>query len=414
MSEQTFVVVGASLAGAKAAEGMREAGFEGRVVLVGDEHDQPYERPELSKGVLAGKKEVGDLAVFEPGWYDEHAVELRLGTAVTGIHRDTREVELAGGERLSYDRLLLATGASPRRIEVGGADLDGVHYLRRAGDSAALREVLMSGGRLAVVGAGWIGLEVAAAARGHGVEVTVIEPQPTPLHAVLGREVGQVFADLHRAHGVDLRLGTGVAGFEGADGKVTGVTTDKGDTVRADHVVVGVGIRPNVALAEAAGLPVDNGVLVDAMLASSDPDVFAAGDVANAEHPLYGTRVRVEHWANALNQGKAAGRSMAGAGEPYAKVPYFYTDQYGLSMEYHGHTGREGHDQVVLRGDPAGGEGEWLAFWLREGRVRAAMNVNVWDQSDALKKLAREQAEVDPAALADPSRSLAELAGLDA
>ena len=413
MSEQTFVVVGASLAGAKAAEGMREAGFEGRVVLVGDEHDQPYERPELSKGVLAGKKELGELVVFEPGWYDEHAVELRLGTAVTGLHRDEHEVELAGGERLAYDRLLLATGATPRRIEVGGADLEGVRYLRRAGDAASLRQAFGSMGRLVVVGAGWIGLEVAAAARGHGVEVTVIEPQPTPLHAVLGREVGQVFADLHRGHGVDLRLGTGVAGFEGADGRVTGVTTDKGETLAADLVVVGVGIRPNVALAEAAGIAVDNGVLVDALLASSDPDVFAAGDVANAEHPLYGARVRVEHWANALNQGKAAGRSMAGAGEPYVRVPYFYTDQYGLSMEYHGHTGREGHDQVVFRGTPVG-EGEWLAFWLREGRVRAAMNVNVWDQSDALKKLAREQAEVDPDALADPSRPLAALAGLGA
>jgi 3-phenylpropionate/trans-cinnamate dioxygenase ferredoxin reductase subunit len=411
MTEQTFVVVGASLAGAKAAEGMRDAGFEGRIVLVGDEHDRPYERPELSKGFLKGKKEAADLLVHEPGWYDENRVELRLGTAVAGIHRDEHEVELAGGERLGYDRLLLATGATPRRIEVPGGDLEGVRYLRRVGDAATLRQIFVGGGvRLVVVGGGWIGLEVAAAARGHGVEVTVVEPQPTPLYAVLGREVGQVFADLHRANGVDLRLGAGVASFSGEGGKVTAVTTDAGDDLAADLVVVGVGIRPNVALAEAAGLDVDNGVLVDALLASSDPDVFAAGDVANAEHPLYGARVRVEHWANALNQGKAAGRNMAGAGEPYVRVPYFYTDQYDLSMEYYGYTGREGHDRVVFRGEPVGG-GEWLAFWLRDGRVRAAMNVNVWDQADALKKLTRDQTEVDPEALADPSVDLAGLAG---
>ena len=365
MTEQTFVVVGASLAGAKAAEGMRDAGFEGRIVLVGDEHDQPYERPELSKGFLKGKKEAADLLVHEPGWYDEHRVELRLGTAVAGIHRDEHEVELAGGERLGYDRLLLATGATPRRIEVPGADLDGVHYLRRAGDAATLRQAFVGGGgRLVVVGGGWIGLEVAAAARGHGVEVTVVEPQPTPLYAVLGREVGQVFADLHRANGVELRLGAGVASFAGEGGKVTAVTTDGGDALEADLVVVGVGSAPTSRWPRRPG---STSTTVSSLTRCSRPrtrDVFAAGDVANAEHPLYGTRVRVEHWANALNQGKAAGRNMAGAGEPYVRVPYFYTDQYDLSMEYYGYTGREGHDRVVFRGEPVGG-GEWLAFWLR-------------------------------------------------
>jgi 3-phenylpropionate/trans-cinnamate dioxygenase ferredoxin reductase subunit len=408
MSEQTFVVVGASLAGAKAAEGMREAGFEGRVVLVGDEHDQPYERPELSKGFLAGKKEAADLQVFEPGWYDEHAVELRLGTAVTGIHRDDREVELAGGERLGYDRLLLATGATPRRIEVGGAELDGVHYLRRSGDAATLRQAFSSGGRLVVVGAGWIGLEVAAAARGHDVDVTVIEPQPTPLHAVLGPEVGRLFGRLHRNHGVDLRTGTGVEGFEGSAGRVTGVVTSGGTVVPADRVVVGVGIRPNTALAEAAGLDLAlGGVAVDEMLRSSDPSIWAAGDVASAFNPLFGERVRVEHWANASNQGKAAGLSMADQGEPYAKLPYFFTDQYDLGMEYHGWVGPDGYDDVVLRGDPE--SGEWLAFWLAGGRVLAGMTVNVWDQGDPVKAMARARTAVDRTRLADAGVPLTDL-----
>ncbi|MGH8969833.1 MAG: NAD(P)/FAD-dependent oxidoreductase [Actinomycetes bacterium] len=408
-SDEKYVIVGASLAGAKAAEALRDAGFDGDVLLVGDERERPYERPPLSKGFLLGKEEREKIYVHPEGWYDEHDVELRLGTSATGLHRASHEVELAGGERVAYDKLLLATGASPRRLEVSGHDLEGVHYLRRARDSEALREAFTGGGSLVVVGAGWIGLEVAAAARHYGVEVTVIEPQPAPLLAVLGREVGDIFAGLHRAHGVDLRTGSGVSGFEGDGGRVTGVRTTGGEVVPAERVVVGVGIRPNIRIAEAAGLAIEGGgVAVDEMLQTADPAVYAAGDVASAFNPLLGARVRVEHWANAANQGKAAGLSMAGKGEPYVRLPYFFTDQYDLGMEYNGWVGPGGADDVVLRGDP--GSGEWLAFWLSDGRVQAGMNVNVWDQSDAIKRLARERAAVDRSRLADPAIPLEDLA----
>ena len=405
---RTYVIVGAGLAGAKAAESLRGAGFEGRVVLVGDEQDRPYERPPLSKEILKGDKAREKAFVHPQDWYDGNGVELRLGTEVTALDRVARKVVLASGESLAYDKLLLATGSSPRRLDVAGGDLDGVRYLRRLGESESLRDAFAGGARLVVVGAGWIGLEVAAAARHHGLPVTIVEPQPTPLHAVLGAEVGEVFAQLHRDHGVDLRTGTGVERFEGSDGRVSGVRTSTGDLLEGDLVVVGVGIRPNTALAEAAGLEVDDGVLVDELLTTSDPDVFAAGDVANAMNPLLGTRLRVEHWANAANQGKAAGLSMAGQGQPYAKLPYFFTDQYELSMEYHGHAGRGEVDQVVLRGDPKGAS--WLAFWLGSGgRVLAGMNVNDWDAADDIKRLARDRATVDPDRLADPRVALSDI-----
>lgn len=405
---KTYVIVGAGLAGAKAAESLRGAGFEGRVVLIGDEQDRPYERPPLSKEILKGDKPREKAFVHPEEWYDGNGVELRLGTDVTALDRAARKVALASGESLAYDKVLLATGSSPRRLNIAGGDLDGVRYLRRLGESESLRGAFAGGARLVVVGAGWIGLEVAAAARHHGVPVTIVEPQPTPLHAVLGAQVGEVFAQLHRDHGVDLRTGIGVERFEGSDGRVTGVRTSTGDLLEGDLVVVGVGIRPNTALAEAAGLEVDDGVLVDELLTTSDPDVFAAGDVANAVNPLLGTRLRVEHWANAANQGKAAGLSMAGQGQPYAKLPYFFTDQYELSMEYHGYAGRGEVDQVVLRGDPKGAS--WLAFWLGSGgRVLAGMNVNDWDAADDIKRLARDRATVDPDRLADPGVALTDI-----
>ena len=407
MAAPTYVIVGASLAGAKAAEALRDEGYDGALVLVGEEPELPYERPPLSKEILKGEKGREKAFVHEESWYAEQGIDLRLGARATALDPHARTVELAGGERLAYAKVLLATGSAPRRIDVPGADLEGIAYLRRIGEAEALRDALATGGSVAIVGGGWIGLEVAAAARHHGVQVTLVEPQPTPLHAALGPEVGKVFARLHRAHGVDLRTGVGVTGFEGAGGRVTGVRTADGALISADLVVVGVGIRPDVELAETAGVEVDNGVVVDEWLRTSVPDVYAAGDVANAHNPLLGTRLRVEHWANAANQGAAAGRSMAGGGEPYAKLPYFFTDQYDLSMEYHGHVDRDGADRVVLRGDPDGGS--WLAFWLRGGRVLAGMNVNDWDAADGIKRLARERAEVDPDRLADPHVPLDEI-----
>ena len=408
-TEDTFVIVGASLAGAKAAETLRDDGFDGRVVLIGAEADRPYERPPLSKGYLQGKSDKSKIFVHEESWYADNNVELRLNTRATAIDPKAHTVTLDSGDALTYTKLLLATGSTPRKLSIPGADLGGVHYLRTVEDSEALRDAMSSGGRIVVIGAGWIGLETAAAARGYGASVTVIEPQETPLNTVLGTELGNVFAQLHRDNGVDLRLQTGVQEFRGEGGKVTTVVTDKGDEIPADAVIVGVGIRPNVELAEAAGLAVDNGVLVDARLQTTDPDVYAAGDVANAHNPLLGRNIRVEHWANALNGGPAAAKSMLGKGDAYDRVPYFFSDQYDVGMEYSGLAMPGEYDEVVLRGDTD--KREFIAFWLKDRRVLAGMNVNVWDVTDPIQKMIRSQAEVNPAELADTSTSLEELAG---
>ncbi|MEV4597365.1 FAD-dependent oxidoreductase [Amycolatopsis sp. NPDC049253] len=404
MPEQGFVIVGAGLGGAKAAEALRTQGFAGRVTLIGDEPDRPYERPPLSKDFLAGKAERESVFVHEAGWYAEHDVDLRLGATATAIDRDNHVVRLEGGETVAYDKLLLATGSSPRHLPIPGSDAEGVHYLRRLADSAKLKETLTAGTRLAVIGAGWIGLEVAAAAREAGAEVTVLEVAELPLLAVLGREVATVFADLHRTRGVDLRLGVHVEAITTDGGKATGVRLDDGTEVAADAVLVAVGAAPNVELAQAAGLAVDNGVVVDSSLRTSDPDVFAAGDVASALHPLFGKHVRVEHWANALNQPAAAAAAMAGQDATYDELPYFYTDQYDLGMEYHGHVEPGAYDRVVFRGDVEARE--FIAFWLRDGHVLAGMNVNVWDVGDQLKALIRAEGPIDADRLADPDAPL--------
>jgi 3-phenylpropionate/trans-cinnamate dioxygenase ferredoxin reductase subunit len=404
-SSDTMVVVGGGLAGAKAAETLRTEGFDGRVVLVAEEPERPYERPPLSKDYLNGSKERDVVFVHETGWYDEHAVELRTGVRAVALDPAAHEVELDDGERLGYRALLLATGAAPRRLPVPGADLDGVHLLRTVADADRLRAALAPGDRsVVVVGAGWIGLEVAAAARSYGNAVTVVEPQPQPLRAVLGDEIGAVFARLHRERGVDLRLSTGVQEFRGSGGRVRAVVTDAGE-VPADVVVVGVGVVPRTELAEAAGLEVANGVVVDGSLRTSAPDVWAAGDIASWPHPRYGRRIRVEHWANALNGGPAAARAMLGQEVSYDRLPYFFTDQYDLGMEYSGLSG--GGARVVCRGNPDGGE--FIAFWLEEGRVQAAMNVNVWDVTDDLQALVRADRPVDPDRLADPAVPIREL-----
>ena len=406
-TDRALVIVGASLAGAKAAEALREAGHDGPVVLLGEEHERPYERPPLSKGYLQGTSEREKIFVHPPQWYAEHDVTLRLGTAVTAVDPAAHSVTLADGSRIGYAKLLLATGSSPRRLAVPGAELAGVYYLRRVEDSERLREVLRPGARIVVVGAGWIGLETAAAARAAGAEVTVLESAELPLLRVLGREVAEVFAGLHRDHGVELRFGVQVEALtRGAQG-VAGVRLGDGGTVAADAVVVGVGITPNTALAEAAGLDVENGVRTDERLRTSAPDVHAAGDVANAFHPLLGRHIRVEHWANALNQPQTAARTMLGQDAVYDRVPYFFSDQYDLGMEYTGHVEPGGYDRVVFRGDVAGRE--FVAFWLAGGRVLAGMNVNVWDVTDPIRELVRSGRTVDPTHLADPDRPLTEL-----
>ncbi len=402
------VVVGAGMAGANAVKTLREEGFDGQVVLVGAEDEPPYERPPLSKGYLQGKDTRESTYVNPREWYADNDVDLRLGNRVVRLDREARRVVLAGGDAVEYHKLLLATGSSPRTLPVPGSDLDGVHYLRTLADSDRLKAALGASSRIAVVGAGWIGLETAAAAREAGVDVVLLEMAELPLLRVLGREVAQVFADLHRRHDVDLRFGISVAELTGERGRATGVRLGDGTHVAADCVVVGTGITPNVELAEAAGLVVDNGVKVDEHLRSSDPDIFAAGDVANAFHPVLGKHIRVEHWANARHQPKTAARSMLGRDESYRRLPYFYTDQYELGMEYTGYVEPDGYDEVVFRGDP--GSLEFVVFWLRDGRVRAGMNVNVWDVTDHVEALVRQAGPVDRAALADPSRPLESLA----
>jgi 3-phenylpropionate/trans-cinnamate dioxygenase ferredoxin reductase subunit len=402
-----FVIVGAGLAGAKAAEALREQGFDGRVILVGAEPHRPYERPPLSKGYLAGKTDREKVFVHAKDWYAEHRVEFTPQLPATRLDRAAHQVELADGTTIGYDKLLLATGSSPRRLEVPGADADGVHHLRTLDDSDVLRDLLANTGRLVVIGAGWIGLEVTAAARQAGVEVTVVESAELPLLRVLGPEVAQIFADLHIQHGVDVRFGATLAEITTADGKVTGIMLDDGAQIPADAVLVGIGAAPNTGLAEAAGLAVDNGVLVDAGLRTADPDIFAAGDLANAEHPRLGGRIRVEHWANALKQPKTAAANMLGGDSEYTDLPYFYTDQFDLGMEYVGYVEPGEYDQVVFRGDVPGRE--FIAFWLKDSRVLAGMNVNVWDVTDPIKALIGSGAAIDPARLADPAIELTEV-----
>ncbi len=406
-AEEAFVIVGGGLAGAKAAETLRTEGFDGPVVLVSGEEELPYERPPLSKGYLLGKADRESPRVHAADWYAEHGVDLRAGVRATHLDPATHRLTLEDGAELPYAKLLLATGSSARRLPVPGANLDGVRYLRTLADSDRLLADLSGGGRrVVIVGAGWIGLEVAAAARHHGNDVTVVEPQPTPLHAVLGPEMGAVFARVHRDHGVDLFTDTVVRELRGAEGRVQSVATDQHAGLSADLVIVGVGATPNVDLAASAGLEVDNGVITDHALRTSAPDVFAAGDVASSFHPLYGRYVRVEHWANALNGGPAAARSMLGQEVSYDRVPYFFTDQYDLGMEYSG-LGGPG-DTVVTRGNPE--DGEFIAFWMSDGRVTAGMNVNVWDVTEPIQQLIRMRRQVPVASLKDPDTPLERLA----
>ncbi len=409
MSKRTFVVIGASLTGAKAAETLRAEGFDERVVLLGAEPERPYERPPLSKDYLRGESPRENAYVHEEGFYAEHEIELQTDTAVTAIDLGRSRVTLADGRELAYDRLLLATGAQPRRIPVAGAELDGVCYLRTLADCDALRERLARSGRVVVVGAGWIGSEFAASARQSGLEVTVIDPVALPNERIFGPEIGEFYRDAHAQHGVELLLGEGVQSFEG-DGTLARVRTSGGRVIDCDFAVVGVGAAPRVQLAQDAGLETEDGILVNEKLQSSVPNVFAAGDVARAWHPFYGQRIRVEHWSNALNQGPAAARAMLGEPVSYEHIPYFFSDQYEVGMEYSGHA--PAWDDVVFRGERE--SGEFIAFWLLDRRVVAGMNVNVWDVNEDVQALIRARQPVNAAALADPGTPLPSLLGAPA
>jgi 3-phenylpropionate/trans-cinnamate dioxygenase ferredoxin reductase component len=410
VSPREVVIIGAGLAGATAAQGLRGHGFAGRLVLVGDEPERPYERPPLSKEYLLGTMAREKTYVHPQDWYAEHDVELLLSTTATFVDRGVHEVGLSDGSRLPYDALLLATGSRPRRLTVPGADLEGVHYLRQLGESDALRAAYAEATAVVVIGGGWIGLETAAAARAAGLAVTVLEAADLPLLRVLGREVAGLLADVHVGHGVDLRTGVTVAELVGRAGSVTAVRLGDGTEIPADLVVVGVGITPNDELAREAALTVGNGVSVDEHLRSSDPDVFAAGDVADAYHPWLRRSLRVEHWANARRQGAVVARSMLGQDVTYDRLPYFFSDQYDVGLEYTGYVEPDGYDEVVLRGDAAAGP--FVAFWLSAGRVLAGMTVNTWDAVPAIEALIRSQAEVDTRRLGDVGVPLEDVVGL--
>ena len=366
-----IVVVGAGLAGATAVTALRDGGHDGPLVLLGAESHPPYERPPLSKGYLLGNDPFESAFVHEPQWYAAHDIDLRTGAFVTDLDLGRKSVSLLDGTEIAYDKLLLATGSRPRRLPL--ADDSGVPtaYLRTVEDSDRIRAAFGPGHRIVIIGAGWIGLEVAAAARAAGTEVTVFEVAELPLLRVLGPRVAQAFADLHRAHGVDLRLATAVTAADLDD---------------ADLVVVGVGVAPEVSLAERAGLAVANGVLVDATLRTSHPGVYAVGDIANHDHPLLRRRVRVEHWDTAIEQAKVAAHNLVGGqeAEAYDRLPYFFTDQYDLGMEYVGYAAADADTEVVVQGDL--GAEQWRAYWGSGGVVVAGMHVNEWGAIDEIRE----------------------------
>lgn len=404
-ASDVFVIVGASLAGGRAAETLRQEGFEGRVILVGAEPERPYERPPLSKDVLRGEAPDDKVYLRPPDFYEEQDIELRLGVRAQRLVPAEHSIILGDDEHLRYDRLLITTGAKVRQLNVPGCNLPGVYYLRTVADAKAIRAAARAATRAVVIGAGFIGAEVAASCRVMGLDVTVLEVLPVPLQRVLGEDVGNLYAQIHRENGVDLRLGEGIAEFRGA-GRVEEVVTSSGTRITCDLAVVGVGVQPEVDWLEGSGIELQNGVVVDEFCATSLPDVYAAGDVANWWHSGLGERLRVEHWENAQNQGIAAARSMLGKGEPYAPVPYFWSDQYDLTLQYVGHA--SGQDEVIIRGprDPR----SLLAFYMRDGRLRAAFGVNRPRDITAARRLIRNGGEVRREQLADEQVDLRRLA----
>ena len=388
-----FVIVGGGLAGAQAVETLRAEGYDGRIVLVAAEPELPYERPPLSKGYLAGADTLADAQVHDAGYYADQDIELQLGAAAAGLDTATRRLRLASGEELAYDRLLIATGAEPRRPPIDGANGEHVRFLRSVADADALRAAIGDGGRLAIIGGGWIGCEVAATARGLGADVTLIERGAGPLERVLGPRLGGFFADLHRGHGVELLTHAAVAGIDHGGRRVR-LADER--TIDCDAVLVAVGVAPATGLAAAAGLATDDGIVADALMRTSAPGVFAAGDVASVWHPRYRRHLRVEHWDNAKAQGEAAARSMLDAGEPYARLPYFFSDQYDLGLEYVGR--HDSSDQVRFRGSVD--DGRFQVFWIAaDGTVSAAMHVNDWDAIEPIRALVAQRAAVDPTRL---------------
>jgi 3-phenylpropionate/trans-cinnamate dioxygenase ferredoxin reductase subunit len=393
MARPSFVIVGAGLCGGAAAQTLREEGFDGRITLVGEEPHLPYERPPLSKEYLRGEQEKDQLFVHPEAWYSEQEVEARLGIRATAIELAAKTVALSDGDELTYDSLLIATGGRPRHLDHEPSER--VLYLRTIEDCDRLRKRISLGSRLVVVGAGFIGAEVSASARTIGADVTMLEVLDVPLPKVLGEDLGKVYAAIHRDKGVDLRTGEGVESVEERDAGVV-IRTTKGDAIEADVVVVGVGIEPNVELAERAGLELTNGIAVDEFCRTSAEGVFAAGDVADHYHPVFGRRIRVEHFDNALKHGANAARNMLGE-EPYDDPHWFWSDQYEYNLQYGGFAYE--WDDVIVRGSLD--ERDFAAFFLKDGVLLAALGLNRGREVRRAMKLISARARPDPQKLRD-------------
>ncbi len=406
MPKPTVVIVGAGLAGATCATELRERGFDGRIMLIGAEQHHPYIRPPLSKEFLKGDAGFDDALVHPAAWYADNSVELVPETTAGSFDPGAHELFLAGGARITYDGLVLATGASARPLGVPGSGHGAVFTLRTVEDSEWMRSALEVGGRrVVVVGSGWIGLETAAAARGYGNDVTVVGRSEIPLSAAIGPELGRVFETLHRDNGVDFRNGASVVAVDGEDEGPRQVVTGTGERIPADIVIVGIGAAPNTLVAERSRLALDNGIPVDEGMRTVIEDVYAIGDVANPILPAIGRRLRSEHWANAIAGGTVAARNILGEGVAYEDIPYLYSDQFDLGMEYSGYPPLADGARVVYRGDVDARE--FIAFWLRDERVVAGMNVNVWDVNEQVQRLIRSGEPVDVARLTDPGVDLA-------
>lgn len=408
MATGHILIAGGGLAGATAAKTLRSEGFEGRITVVCAENEQPYLRPPLSKEFLLGKVGEDAVPVLPAAWYSENDVELLLGEVVAAADPAAHTVRLGTGTQFPFSKLLIATGAQPRRIPLPGSDLAGVTTFRTFNDSRRLKEELSGGGRnVVMIGSGWIGMELAAAASSYGNSVTLLGLEDVPLSMAIGPELGGYFRSLHERHGVQFRIPESAAGITGVGGKASAVATNSGEVLPADLVVVAVGVVPDTALAETAGLEIRNGVVVDASLRTSSPDVFAAGDVANALHPFTGDHHRSEHWSNALNGGKVAAKAMLGQEAALDMVPYFYTDQFDVSMEYWGYPTLAAGSVPVIRG--AWEDNNFLAFWLRDGAVVAGMSVNQQRVQKPVKALISGGIPVGVDRLADPGVPLDQL-----
>lgn len=405
--DRTVLVIGGGLAGARTVEALRGLGHEGRLILVGDEDELPYERPPLSKEYLHGRTAFDTAVVHPERWYDDHRVDLRTATHVRSLDAAAHLATLDDGSTVRFDAAVLATGAAPRHLEVPGGDA--ALLLRTRADSDRLRSVLSDGPRVVVVGSGWIGLEVAAAAVAAGCTVTVVERGALPVEHAVGPEMGGLFASLHRDHGVSFLVRREVTEIvTDGDQHVAAVRLSDGRLLEADVVVAGIGVQPRQSLAAGAGLTVTEGVVVDDHLRTSHPDVYAVGDVALAYHPFLGRHLRVEHWANAEHQPAVAAASALGMDRHYDRLPYFFSDQFEMSMELTGFLEPGGYDDLVLRGDVPGLT--FCAFWMRHGHVVAGMSSGVQGAVPQIDRLVRSRAVVDPDALRDEGTSLSDIA----